>query len=81
MQSLGMFEVLTAICLVTDITGAPVNSCYLQNRGTAYTDFNECVAMANIIEQDRRRSLIAELGDQTAIVVMSVCIKVGGDNV
>lgn len=66
---------LTAICLMTDVTGAPVNSCYLLPDNNYYTMPEQCNAMLYQYEMAKRRETIEQVGDQAIVVVMTSCVE------
>ena len=66
---------LTAICLMTDVTGAPVNSCYLMPDDTYYSLPQQCNAMLYQYEMKTRREVIEQVGEQAIVVIMTSCVE------
>lgn len=66
---------LTAICLMTDMTGAPVNSCYLVPDDTYYALPQECTAMIYAYETAKRKETIMQVGEQAIVVIMTSCVE------
>lgn len=70
-----MFTMVTAVCLMMDVTGAPVNSCYLMDAEEFYQSPELCNAQMYHYEMQRRKEIIKQAGDDAIIVVMTTCVK------
>ena len=70
-----MFYMVTAICLMVNSAGAPVNSCFVQEEAKQYKSYELCNAQMYRYEVEKRVEIINQVGDSAIVVVMTSCLE------
>lgn len=72
-----MYEFIIAVCLAYDISGDPVNPCYMERSPHIYSTYSECKSAA----RKKELEFITDLGDKypkASIVITAPCGEVEG---
>lgn len=70
-----MFEIWNIICLITSLSGSPVNSCAVEELEMKFKSMPRCIAVVAKEQDKARRELVKQFGDEYIVSVMSLCVE------